>query len=114
MNSFLRDTLRLKELDPVELSGGMMKYSYRLGTTTVKFWSTGKDLPAVATSPFEGIGFNLVQFLVADVEAVHALMKERGATIAAEPFPLGKLATIMFVEGPDGILFEFAGPQIKR
>ena len=114
MNDFLRETLRLKELDPVELPGGIMKYNFQLGTTTIKFWSLGKDLPSVTTSPFEGIGMNLVQFLVADVEAVHTLMKERGATIAAEPFQLGKLATIMFVEGPDGILFEFAGPPTRH
>ena len=114
MNRFLRDTMRLNELDPVELPGGMMKYSYQLGTTTVKFWSTGEELPVVAASPFEGIGFNLVQFIVADVEAVHTLMKERGATIATEPFQLGRLATIMFVGGPDGILFEFAGPPSKH
>ena len=64
--------------------------------------------------PFDKIGMNLVQFLVPDVDAVRKTVLERGGKIHTEPFALGKLATIMFVEGPDGILFEFAGPLLER
>ena len=114
MRAFLRDIMKLSELDAVQIPDGPMKYSFQAGDTTIKFWSFGTDLPAAVGSPFERHGYNLVQFLVKDVETVHEMMVERGATIAAEPFPLGELATIMFVEGPDGILFEFAGPQRKE
>jgi predicted enzyme related to lactoylglutathione lyase len=61
----------------------------------------------------EKIGMNLIQFIVPSVEAVREEILARGGKIHTEPFPLGTLATIMFVEGPDGILFEFAGPQKK-
>jgi len=64
--------------------------------------------------PFDRKGMNLVQFLVPDVDAVRATVLERGGHIHTEPFALGKLATIMFVDGPDGILFEFAGPMLDR
>ena len=60
------------------------------------------------------IGMNLVQFIVPDVDAVRTTVLERGGKIHTEPFALGTLATIMFVEGPDGILFEFAGPLLER
>jgi predicted enzyme related to lactoylglutathione lyase len=62
----------------------------------------------------EKIGMNLIQFIVPDVDAVRAEVVARGGKIHTEPFPLGQIATIMFVEGPDGILFEFAGPLAQR
>ena len=48
------------------------------------------------------------------IDAVRTTVLQRGGKIAREPFALGKLATIMFVEGPDGILFEFVGPMLER
>ena len=57
---------------------------------------------------------SLVQFLVPDVASVRETIVARGGKIHTEPIALGKLATIMFVEGPDGILFEFAGPLQAR
>jgi len=114
MNAFLRDVLGLEELPTEDLGGGLTKYSYKVGATTIKFWGLGSDLPVCVGSPSEKIGMNLVQFLVPDVDAVRKTVLERGGKIHTEPFALGKLATIMFVEGPDGILFEFAGPLLER
>lgn len=114
MNTFLRDVLGLEELPTEALGGGLTKYSYKVGDTTIKFWALGPDLPVCVGPPSEKIGMNLVQFLVPDVDAVRKTVLERGGKIHTEPFALGKLATIMFVEGPDGILFEFAGPLLER
>ncbi len=114
MRAFLSKVLGLPELPTEDLGGGLTKYSYKLGDTTIKFWGLGSDLPVSVGSPFEKIGMNLVQFLVPDVDAVRATVLERGGKIHTEPFALGNLATIMFVEGPDGILFEFAGPILER
>jgi len=114
MNTFLREILGLVELPSEPIGGGNTKYSYKVGDSTIKFWSFGPDLPLYVGSPFEKIGMNLVQFLVPDVDAVRKTVLERGGKIHTEPFALGKLATIMFVEGPDGILFEFAGPLLEH
>lgn len=109
MDKFLTDILGL---EPVVTEGRIHRYG--LGVSQVKFWEVPDDLPTWVGSPFEKVGFNLVQFIVPDVDAVRKTIVERGGTIHTEPFPLGQLATIMFVEGPDGILFEFAGPLLPR
>ena len=109
MDTFLKDILGLRP----EVTEGRI-HRYGMGVSQVKFWQGDADLPAWVGGPFDKIGMNLVQFIVPDVDAVRATVLERGGTIHTEPFPLGKLATIMFVEGPDGILFEFAGPLLER
>lgn len=89
-------------------------HRYTIGKSQVKFWIAKGDLPAWVGPPFEKIGMNLIQFIVPDVDAVREEVIKRGGKIHTEPFALGQLATIMFVEGPDGILFEFAGPLAAR
>lgn len=109
MDSFLKGVLGLTP----EVTDQPI-HRYALGVSQVKFWRVDAELPAWNKSPFEGIGMNLVQFIVFDVDAVREKVIARGGKIHTEPFPLGTLATIMFVEGPDGILFEFAGPLLER
>lgn len=109
MDTFLKDILGLT---PEVIDQPIHRYG--LGVSQVKFWEVDSNLPAWNGSPMEKIGMNLVQFIVPDVDAVRATVLERGGTIHTEPFALGKMATIMFVEGPDGILFEFAGPLLPR
>jgi len=89
-------------------------HRYDVGASQVKFWQVNGDLPAWVGGPMDKIGMNLIQFIVPDVDAVREEVLARGGKINTEPFPLGQLATIMFVEGPDGILFEFAGPLASR
>lgn len=109
MDEFLTKVLQYK---PVVTEGRIHRYD--MGKSQVKFWEVSGELPAWNGSPMEKIGMNLVQSIVPDVEAVRTAVLARGGKIHTEPFPLGKLATIMFVEGPDGILFEFAGPLLAR
>ncbi len=109
MDAFLKDILGL---DPEVTEGAIHRYG--MGVSQVKFWQGDADLPAWVGGPMDKIGMNLVQFIVPDVDAVRTTVLERGGKIHTQPFPLGKLATIMFVEGPDGILFEFAGPLLER
>lgn len=109
MDAFLVDVLGYT---PVVTEGAI--HRYEMGASQVKFWQLPADTPAWNGSPFEKIGMNLVQSIVPDVDAVREAVVARGGTIHTEPFPLGQLATIMFVEGPDGILFEFAGPLAER
>lgn len=113
MREFIGKVLGLDELDPEPLGGGATKYSFKVGTSTIKFWGTGENVPAVVGDPFSGIGYRMVQFLVRDVAAVHETLVSRGAKVARGPFPLGTMASLLFIEGPDGIYFEFAGPLIR-
>jgi catechol 2,3-dioxygenase-like lactoylglutathione lyase family enzyme len=89
-------------------------HRYTVGKSQIKFWENTDPLPAWVGGPMEKIGMNLIQFIVPDVDAVREEVLKRGGKIHTEPFALGALATIMFVEGPDGILFEFAGPLAER
>jgi len=89
-------------------------HRYTVGKSQIKFWQAKEELPVWVGSPFEKIGMNLIQSIVPDVDAVREEILKRGGKIHTEPFALGTLATIMFVEGPDGILFEFAGPLAAR
>jgi len=114
MGKFLSEILGLPKTGEFDAPGGIHVEYYGVGNSQVKFWGAPKTLPVWVGGPSEKMGMNLVQFLVPDVEAVRTAVLERGGHIHTEPFPLGKLATIMFVDGPDGILFEFAGPQKKK
>lgn len=87
---------------------------FGVGVSQIKFWEGADGIPAHVGGPSDLIGMSLVQFLVPDVDAVRTSVLDRGGKIHTEPFALGSLATIMFVEGPDGILFEFAGPLLDR
>lgn len=114
MNTFLSSILGLKKVSEFTTPDGIHVDYYGMGNSQVKFWSGPKELPVWVGGPMDQKGMNLVQFLVPDVDAVRAAVLERGGHIHTEPFALGKLATIMFVDGPDGILFEFAGPLLDR
>ena len=109
MDHFLTNVLMYK---PVVTNDRI--HRYEMGQSQIKFWEVPAELPSMTGGPFDKTGMNLVQAIVPDVEAVRTAVLARGGKIHTEPFPLGTLATIMFVEGPDGILFEFAGPLLHR
>ncbi len=113
MNAFLTDTLGLSRSTEAPPGDTKAIHRYQVGRSVIKFWTQGEDLPAYVGTPSEIIGMNLVQFLVPDVAAIHKTIVKAGAKIHTGPIALGNVATVMFVEGPDGILFEFAGPVQK-
>ena len=108
MDEFLTQVLHYR---PVVVEGRI--HRYELGKSQIKFWQVPGDLPSWTGAPSQITGMSLVQSIVPDVLAVRKAVLARGGKIHTEPFALGELASIMFVEGPDGILFEFAGPLIK-
>ena len=111
---FLLDVMGYSDDGTNEIANGAILRRFGLGVSQVKCWEVPDNRPAYVAGPMEMTGMCLVQAIVTDVEKVRADVIERGGTIAQEPFPLGKLATIMFVEGPDGILFEIVGPLLDR
>lgn len=109
MDVFLTNIIGLR---PENVMGEI--HRYKVGKSLIKFWKADGDIPAWVGGPFDMMGMCLVQFIVRDVDAVREAVIARGGKIHTEPFALGQMATIMFVEGPDGILFEFAGPLAQR
>jgi hypothetical protein len=103
MDDFLT---RVLQYEPAVTEGQI--HRYELGRSQIKFWQVPSDLPGWTGEPSQITGMSLVQAIVPDVMEVRESVVARGGKIHTEPFALGDLATIMLVEGPDGILFEFA------
>ena len=112
-NHFLGEILRLEKIGTNKSQSGTEIHRYAVGKSQIKFWSGSSGLPAHVGAPWDMRGLSLLQFVVRDVDAVRADVLRRGGKIHTEPFRLGN-STIMFVEGPDGTLFEFAGPLLER
>jgi len=114
MRDFLGNVIGLPEQPTEDLGGGITKYSYKLGATTIKFWQLANDLPKAVGMTDEMIGMNLIHFDVPDVEVVEKIMIENGIKAQTAPMPADTETTIYIVEGPDGILFGFMGPMMER
>lgn len=108
---FYRDFIGFKEIEPTKVSpadGGEL-YPFRHGNTTIFLGSFGKPLPANTGRWEEAHGIRYIQYIVRDLDAVNEFAKSSGVTIEQAIFPLGKLARIMFIADPDGIINEFVG-----
>ena len=113
--AFYGEFLGLEELDPVDvpaLEGKM--YSYRHGTTKVKFWSFGPGLPNHSGLWQDANGIRYIQYIVSDLDAVDAYARAKEANIHTPIFNLGRMARIMFIADPDGIINEFVGGPSRR
>jgi catechol 2,3-dioxygenase-like lactoylglutathione lyase family enzyme len=101
--AFYRDFMGLEELEPVhDARYNTMKYTFRLGNTTISLRSFGGDLPA-------DTGSGGIQYVVSDAVAVDVLAKRRGVTID-QPLSIldGFNMYFLWLEDPDGITNYFA------
>ncbi|MFT7305353.1 MAG: catechol 2,3-dioxygenase-like lactoylglutathione lyase family enzyme [Candidatus Azotimanducaceae bacterium] len=108
MGEFLQQVLAL---EPSKTQGTVHRYD--IGKTQIKFWQAPATSPAWVGRPHEKLGITMVQFVVADVYAARDIIVARGGKIHTQPYVLGDLAVVMFVEGPDGILVEFGAALAK-
>jgi len=108
MDEFLQEVLAM---EPVETEANI--HRYEMGKTQIKFWQVPASKPAWVGMPHEKQGMTMVQFVVSDVEAVRDMIVARGGEIYIEPYALGDIAMLMFVQGPDGVLFEFGAATAK-
>lgn len=108
MGEFLQQVLAL---EPSKTEGSVHRYD--MGKTQIKFWKVPAISPAWVGRPHEILGIAMVQFVVADVYVARDMIVARGGKIHTEPYVLGDLAVVMFVEGPDGILIEFGAAIVK-
>jgi catechol-2,3-dioxygenase len=100
--AFYRDFVGLDELRPVmDAQLGVMKYPFRLGTTTINVWSFGKSAPANTTSAG-------IQYVVVNVEEIDARAKERQIKIDRPLGPFGTNLRTVWMSDPDGITNYFA------
>jgi len=108
MGAFLNNILGL---EPIETKGSVHRYV--MGLTQIKFWDVPISRPTWVGKPNDIVGMTMVQFVVDDVRAARDIIVARGGKIHTEPYVIGNLAIVMFVEGPDGILFEFGESLVK-
>ena len=104
--TFYRDFVGFEELKPAE---GAKLFGYRHGNTTILLGSFGATLPRHSGRWEKAHGMRYIQYIVSDLDAVSDFAKASGVTIDQPIFPLGKLARIMFIADPDGIINEFVG-----
>jgi catechol 2,3-dioxygenase-like lactoylglutathione lyase family enzyme len=111
---FYRDFVGFHQLEPVQVppaEGGQL-YPYRHGNTTIVLASFGPGLPKNSGHWQDAHGLRYIQYIVKDLDAVNAFAQASGVTIDQPIFPLGKLARIMFIADPDGVINEFVGLPI--
>lgn len=108
---FYREFIGFQELEPIPEApgGGGALHPFRHGNTTLVLGSFGNALPANTGLWQEARGMRYIQYIVRDLDAVSDFAKTSGVKIAQPIFPLGKLARIMFIADPDGIINEFVG-----
>jgi catechol 2,3-dioxygenase-like lactoylglutathione lyase family enzyme len=112
---FYGELLGLREEPPMRLPRSMgvvdnTRYGFVLGATTIKLWSRGGELPTWTGAPARRTGIRLMTAFVADVDAAHEELLERGVPIKLAPHDLEGLARVMFVADPDGNWLEIASP----
>lgn len=108
---FYREFVGFRELEPLKVppaQGGEL-FGYRHGNTTIVLSSFGATLPKHSGRWQRAHGMRYIQYIVSDLDAVNEFAKSSGVTIDQPIFPLGKLARIMFIADPDGIINEFVG-----
>lgn len=90
---------RVLQLQPASKNG------YRCGDSILMF----DELPRVVRdTPLRAKGFRYLTIQVADVDAVHTKLVERGAVEGAPPVTLGETARISFLRDPDGNWLELS------
>jgi predicted enzyme related to lactoylglutathione lyase len=78
-----------------------------LGQSAINLREVPSDRPALVGMPHEMRGMSLLQFVVHDIPKTRGMILARGGLIHIEPYAVGDLAVVMFIEGPDGLLIEF-------
>ena len=106
--SFLRSILGFKYIKNKENQD-----IFKIGKTLVKLNEVKGSSKKRVGLPGEIEGYSLVQFVVNDVIASRNQILMNGGKIHTEPYKIGDLAIIMFIESPDGILFEFGAALVK-
>ena len=106
--SFLRSILGFKYIKNKENQD-----IFKIGKTLVKLNEVNVSSKKRVGLPGEIEGYSLVQFVVNDVIASRNQILMNGGKIHTEPYKIGDLAIIMFIESPDGILFEFGAALVK-
>jgi len=106
--SFLRNILGFKYIKNEENQD-----IFKIGKTLVNLNEVKGSSKKRVGLPGEIEGYSLVQFVVNDVIASRNQILMNGGKIHTEPYKIGDLAIIMFIESPDGILFEFGAALVK-
>ena len=105
---FYGEALGLDEEPPMKLPEAMgvvgnERYGFRLGGTTVKFWSRrGGPLPTWTGKPSRRTGIRVIAGHVDDVDEAYANLVAREVPIKMPPHDFEGRARLMFFADPDG------------
>ena len=105
---FLNNILGFKYIKNEEGKG-----IFKIGKTLIKLNEVKDPSKKRVGLPGQIKGYSLVQFVVNDVIDSRNEILKNGGKIHTEPYNIGDLAIIMFIESPDGILFEFGAALVK-
>jgi catechol 2,3-dioxygenase-like lactoylglutathione lyase family enzyme len=89
---------------------GNVRYGFRAGGTTIKFWSRGPGLPTWSGAPGKRTGLRMITALVPDVDAVHDLLRSRDVAIKVPPNDFEGTVRMMIAADPDNNWIEFVRP----
>lgn len=106
---FMRDVLGLI---PRVDQGSM--HRYELGPSQIKYIQKKPGLPTWVGTPDEKIGMMMIQFAVTDLNVVEEKMRAYNVEIVREPFAIGPSTNMMFVTGPDDVIYEFIERKRNR
>jgi catechol 2,3-dioxygenase-like lactoylglutathione lyase family enzyme len=112
--AFYGGVLGLPERPPVripdEVAPDTMQYQFVAGVSAIKLWAPRHERPTRSGAIRDALGIRYLSFAVRDVDAVHALLRVRGATILAPPLDR-PTSRALLVADPDGNAIEFSAPQ---
>ncbi len=80
---------------------GTTSHSVQLGSTTIKFWHKGDDLPVRSGPITDHAGIRYVTAQVASVEQALRRLEARGAAVRIAPTKVGDVI-VAFIADPDG------------
>jgi catechol 2,3-dioxygenase-like lactoylglutathione lyase family enzyme len=108
---FYGQFIHFQELEPekVPAAEGGELHRFRHDNTSIVLASFGPSLPKHSGRWEKARGLRYIQYIVRDLDAVSDFAASSGQKIEQPIFPLGKLARIMFIADPDGIINEFVG-----
>ncbi len=108
---FYRDFIGFAELEPLAATSAAARpvYRFRHGNTTIRIASHSDGLPVHTGRWEEAHGIRYIQYIVRDLDAVRDYAEKSAVRVEQDIFPLGRLARILFLADPDGIINEFVG-----
>lgn len=111
--AFYRDVLELEEQPPAPIGGGMTRFAFDAGASTLKFWERTEPLPDRAGAPGRALGIRAVSLRLDDPAAARARF-ERHGVLAEEPGIPPDRASSLWLRDPTNCWIELRAESALR